>query len=258
MDNTTVIIQARTGSQRLPGKVLRLIAGKPVLEHIIDRVRRARRIQEIIVATTILKEDLGIVSLCASKGVRVYCGSENDVLDRYYQAARLAQAKHIVRITGDCPLIDPKVIDKVIARYERSAADYSSNVLAHTFPDGQDVEVFSFKALGKAWKEARLLSEREHVTPYIWKNPRLFALSGIEHKKDLSDKRWTLDNPEDLRFISKIYKHLYKKSPLFGMEDVLKLLKKHPEYEIINAKISRNEGYAKSLTNDTTIKKESA
>jgi len=256
MDKTIAIIQARTGSRRLPGKVLRLMAGKPVLEHIIDRVKGARRIQEVMVATTILKEDLGIVSLCAAKGVRVYCGSENDVLDRYYQAARLAQAERVVRITGDCPLIDPGIIDKVILDHRRSGSDYSSNVIAHTFPDGEDVEVFSFKALEKAWKEARLLSEREHVTPYIWKNPRLFTLSGIEHKDDLSAKRWTLDNPQDFKFISMIYRHLYGRKRSFGMTDVLKLLKNHPEYEMINAAISRNEGYARSLRNDRLVTKE--
>ncbi|MDD4907492.1 MAG: glycosyltransferase family protein [Candidatus Omnitrophica bacterium] len=253
MDKTIAIIQARTGSRRLPGKVLRLMAGKPVLEHIIDRVKGARRIQEVMVATTILKEDLNIVSLCAAKGVRVYCGSENDVLDRYYQAARLVQADNIVRITGDCPLIDPVIINKVINHHLRSRADYSANVLKHTFPDGEDVEVFSFNALEKAWKEARLLSEREHVTPYIWKNPRRFTLSGIEHQDDLSAKRWTLDNPQDLKFIDMIYRHLYGKKRSFGMTDVLKLLKSHPEYEMINAKISRNEGYAKSLKNDKVL-----
>jgi len=250
MKDITAIIQARIGSKRLPAKVLLKIKGKTILEHIVGRVSKSKLIGEIIVATTMLKEDLKIVNLCSKIGIRVYCGSENDVLDRYFQTARLVSAKHIVRITADCPLMDPKIIDEVIKLHLSNKADYTSNTIKETFPDGEDVEVFTFETLCKAWEKAKLCSEREHVTPYIRNNPVLFTLMGLENKKDFSDKRWTLDEKADYKFIKLIYLNLYKKNKLFGMGEVLKLLNAHPEYEIINNKIKRNEGYVKSLKKD--------
>lgn len=248
------IIQARISSTRLLGKVLLDLEGITVLEHVIKRVKSAKLIDEVIIATTIKKEDLKIVKLCADVGIRVFCGSYQDVLDRYYQVARLLDPKHIVRITADCPLIDPKIIDKVIRLHLKEKAGYTSNTLEETFPDGEDVEIFTFEALNKAWQNAKLLSEREHVTPYIKKRPKIFGIRNLECDKNLSDKRWTLDNPEDYDFIKIIYKNLYGKNNLFGIIEILAFLNKNPNIERINQHIIRNEGYLKSLNKDRALK----
>lgn len=249
------IIQARLGSTRLPGKILLDIEGKTVLEHVIDRVRPSKCIDDIVVATTIQKEDLKIVNLCSSNGTSVYCGSENDVLDRYYQAARLFNAENIVRITSDCPLIDPLIIDEIIKLHLEEKADYTSNTLKETYPDGLDIEVFTFEVLKESWKNANLTSEREHVTPYMRKN-QAFKRINLESKVDLSQKRWTLDNPEDYEFIKIIYKNLYNKNRFFNMNEILKFLNNNPEIEGINQSILRNEGYLKSLKEDKTVESE--
>jgi spore coat polysaccharide biosynthesis protein SpsF len=248
--NIIAIIQARTSSTRLPGKVLKIIEGKTVLEHVINRVRAAKNLDDVIVATTVKKEDLKIVKLCSYLGISVFCGSEEDVLDRYYQAARAFKANHIIRITADCPLIDPMVIDKVIELYFKKNADYATNTLPETFPDGLDNSIFSFETLSVAWKNAKLSSEREHVTPYIRKNPNIFKIVNLKCNIDLKDKRWTIDEPEDLKFIKIIYKNLYYEDSLFGMEAILNYLKENPEIEKINKNIIRNEGYFKSLNED--------
>jgi len=248
------IIQARTASTRLPGKVLKIIEGKTVLEHVINRVRAAKNIDDMVVATTVKKEDLEIVKLCASLGISVFCGSEDDVLDRYYQTAKLFKAGHIVRITSDCPLIDPQIIEEVIELYFQKKADYASNTMPETFPDGLDTEVFSYKTLKKAWKNAKLSSEREHVTPYIRKYPNIFKIVNLKCEYNLNDKRWTLDEPEDFKFIKIIYKNLYSEDSLFGMIKILDFLKKHPEIGELNKNIIRNEGYLKSLEKDKIIK----
>jgi spore coat polysaccharide biosynthesis protein SpsF (cytidylyltransferase family) len=246
------IIQARLGSTRLPGKVLLDLEGRTVLEHVVRRVKSSKHVDDVIVATTINMDDLEIVKLCTNLGIRVYCGSEDDVLDRYYQTARRFKADHIVRITSDCPLIDPVVIDEVIKLHFLDEADYSTNTIKETYPDGEDVEVFTFEALKQTWKNANLASEREHVTPYLRKNPA-FKIASLESKKDLSNKRWTLDNPEDYEFIKLIYKNLYNKNQLFGMEEILKFIDRNPEVEMINKSITRNEGYLKSLKEDKTL-----
>ena len=251
--STIAIIQARMGSTRLPGKVLLKLEDKTVLEHVIDRVRSSKHVDDVVVATTISKEDLRIVELCANLGVSVYCGSEDDVLDRYYQVAKLFKADNIVRITSDCPVIDPKIIGTVISLHFKKNVDYSSNVLKKTYPDGQDIEVFTFAALYEAWKNAKLASDREHVTPYIWKNPEIFRHANLEYIEDLSQKRWTLDNPEDYAFIKIIYKNLYNTHSLFDMESILNYIHEHPEIENINYHINRNEGYIKSLKDDKIL-----
>lgn len=244
------IIQARVNSTRLRGKVLIEIGGKTVLEHVIERVKKSRYIKNTILATTDRHEDSRIADLADKLGVDSYRGSENDVLDRYYQTAKLYNAKHIVRITADCPLIDPDIIDDVISRYFESKSDYCSNTLEVTFPDGQDVEVFSFETLSIAWENAKLLSEREHVTPYIKNHPDRFKLAGFRNKVDLSDKRWTLDREEDLMFIRAVIAGLYPQNPDFGMEDIMEFIKNNPQIEDINKGIVRNEGYLKSLEDD--------
>lgn len=248
------IIQARVSSTRLPKKVLEKIEDRTVLEHVINRVQATKKIDDIVVATTVKKEDLEIVQLCAKLGVSVFCGSEDDVLDRHYQAARLFKADHIVRITSDSPLIDPMVIDEVIKLYFKEEADYATNAMPATYPDGLDTEVFSFKTLKIAWKNAKLSSEREHVTPYVRKNPNIFKIVNLKCEYNLNDKRWTLDEPEDFEFIKIIYKNLYSEDSLFRMKKILDFLKKHPEIEELNNNIIRNEGYLKSLKKDKIIK----
>lgn len=250
MDKIFAIIQARMGSTRLPGKVMLNLEGKTVLEHVVERLRKAKTITEAVVAITTADNDIAIVDHCVKKNIRYYRGSENDVLDRYYSAAKLIGAAHVVRITADCPLIDPKVVDKVIELHLDMSADYTSNTIKDTFPDGEDTEVFTFETLARAWEEADLPSEREHVTPYIRKNRSLFKLSNLECGRDLSAKRWTLDEDRDYEFIKLIYRELYEDNPFFGMDEVLKLLEDHPEYERINRGIGRNEGYSKSLNDD--------
>lgn len=247
MNDIVAIIQARMGSTRLPAKVLLDLEDKTVLERVIERVKKSKFIQEAIVATTISKDDLKIVNLCAKMGIRVYCGSEDDVLDRYYQAARLLDRKHIVRITADCPLIDPKVIDRVIRAHLSKKADYTSNTIQETFPDGEDVEVFKFQTLKKAWEDAGLPSEREHVSPYIRKHQNLFRLENVSSEENLGRMRWTLDEKRDYKFIKLVYRKLYKKNRIFGMKETLRLLREHPEYQRINQGIKRNEGYLESL-----------
>jgi spore coat polysaccharide biosynthesis protein SpsF len=249
------IIQARMGSTRLPGKMLLpIIDNKGALELMLERVRRTRQLEKIVVATTTSPNDDRIADLCKRLGYDCFRGSEVDVLARYYRTAlAFGSPEVIVRLTGDCPLHDPDIIDIVVKEYLKGNCDYVSNASKCTFPDGLDVEVFSFSALEKAQREASLKSEREHVTSYMWEHPAIFKITNVEYKKDLSDKRWTLDEKEDYEFIKCIYKNLYKRKPTFGMDDILKLLAKHPELEEINRHISRNEGYQKSLKEDEIV-----
>lgn len=230
----SIIAQARISSTRLLGKVLRPILGKTVLEHLIIRLKAAKMIDNIIVATTDAKEDGEIVAIAEKLRVKSYQGSVNDVLDRFYKAAKQFGAQHIVRITADCPLMDPAVVDEGVAEYFSSGADYCSNVIIRTFPDGEDVEIFSFAALEKAWKEAKLSSDREHVTTYIRKHPEKFKLTNFKNNLNIADKRWTLDREEDFIFMERVYGALYAENPRFGMRDILDFLKKNPELEEIN------------------------
>lgn len=246
------IIQARMGSSRLSGKVLKELSGKPVLWHVVNRVSRSERIDDTVVATTCQKKDLEIVKYCAEQGIRVFVGSENDVLDRYYQAARLYKPKHVVRITADCPLHDYNVIDMVIQKHLDMNNDYTSNTLEDSFPDGLDCEVFTFCALEQAWNEAKLASEREHVTPYI-KKEKCFKKFSIKDSIDHSQYRWTMDTDSDFVFISRIFEELYEANPEFGKEEIYALLERCPELMAINQGIIRNEGYLKSIENDTIM-----
>ncbi|MCK4817281.1 glycosyltransferase family protein [bacterium] len=248
------IIQARVGSSRLPGKVLLRIGDKPILEYVVQRVRSASSIEDVVVATTTKEEDTVIAELAQSLNVKVYRGSENDVLDRYYQAVRLFNIKDVVRITADCPLIDPAIIDKVVQHYFESNADYCTNTLGETFPDGQDVEVFTADALADSWQNARLLSEREHVTSYMRIQTDKFKVVNVPNQVNLSDKRWTLDRPQDFPLIKEVLEAFYPKNPCFSMDDVLRFLKENPHLENINKDIKRNEGYSKSLEEDERLK----
>lgn len=243
-------IQARMGSSRLPGKVLMKISGKPVLEHVMTRAMKIPKVDEVIVLTTLSPADLPIVRFCSQSKTRVFCGSEHDVLDRFYQAAKLIRPDHIVRITADCPVIDPFVSSLVVDRHLRGKADYTSNTITETYPDGLDTEIFAFDSLQKAWEQASLPSEREHVTPYIRAHPELFRLLEVTSDRNLHEKRWTLDNREDFVFLSRVFRALYSRNRFFGMEQILHWLADHPEAELINSIIHRNAGYRKSLRQD--------
>jgi len=245
------IIQARMGSTRLPGKMMKIIEGKPLIWHVVNRVKEANTINQIVIATTEKKDDEILLKKAEEYGIEGFVGSENDVLDRFFKSAKKYNGDIIVRLTGDCPLLDPRVIDKVIKIYLDNEYDYVSNVLKPTYPDGLDVEVFSFNTLVKVWKEAELTSDREHVTTYIRNTcPDKFKTKNVENDKDLSNLRWTVDQEEDLKFVRKIYSNLSDKKFPFYMEDVLRLLNKNPELKEINTGIQRDEGYLKSLKRD--------
>ena len=250
-----LIVQARTGSTRLPSKVLLNLEGKTVLEQVIRRVKASKLVTDTLVATTISKKDFPILEICIKNNVQVFCGSEDDVLDRFYQSAKLFSPDHIVRITADCPMMDPAIIDNVINTHLKQNNDYTSNTLNETFPDGEDVEVFTFAALKNAWENASLMSQREHVTPFIRNHNEIFKIGSVSYDQNLSKKRWTLDNPEDFEFIKKVYSKLYKQNELFGMSEILNLLQSNPELEKINSDIIRNLGYIKSVNNDKEIQK---
>jgi glutamate-1-semialdehyde 2,1-aminomutase/spore coat polysaccharide biosynthesis protein SpsF len=241
------------GSTRLPGKVLADVAGRPMLEHIVSRLRRARLITDVIVATSVNKTDDRIAELGSKKSFQVFRGDENDVLDRYYQAAKSANADVVVRITGDCPLIDPEIVDRVVAAFLREHCDYVSNTLVCTYPDGLDTEVFSFAALESAWTEARRAADREHVTPFI-RTSRRFRLLNVESDLGRSTRhlRWTVDEPRDLEFIRAIYARLDKKE-FFGWHQVLALLDSDPILGNLNAACIRNEGFYRSVAHETAL-----
>lgn len=244
-------IQARMGSSRLPGKVLADISGKPMVQRVLERVRAADRVERVILLTTQEASDDPVAHLGKRLGFLVYRGSTADVLDRYHQAACQFKADPIVRVTADCPLVDPALIDQALGLYQKGGYDFVSTAYpTASFPDGMDVEVFSREALAKAWGEASLASEREHVTPYLWKNPQLFRIKNIRHSPDLSSYRWTVDEKPDLAFVREIYRHFEKRSNRFGMDEILHWVKQHPELQRLNDGIPRNEGYEKSLQQD--------
>ena len=249
---TIAIVQARMTSTRLPGKVLLPLAGKPVLAHVVERLSYCRMLAGTVVATTVDSSDDAIAAFCESERVAFYRGSLEDVLDRFYQAANRHGADPIVRITADCPAIDPVVVDAVIAGF--LAGDYDLYGLGGEFPDGLDCTVFAAKALEKAWKEAKLKSEREHVGPYVENHPEIFRIGGLELFHGLAHQRWTLDEPRDYTLLSVIFEKLYHPERPFLTHDVLSLLKQHPEFLVVNEGIIRNEGYMKSLQNDEAVK----
>lgn len=246
---TVAIIQARMGSSRLRGKIMAEIAGDPMLMHVIRRTEYSEKIDMIAIATSLSADDDTVEEFCIKKNISFFRGSLNDVLDRYYQAAQYFGADIVVRLTADCPLLDPKIIDKVIDTFVRGSYDYVSNCrLAATYPDGLDTEVFWFKVLKNAWQNATLKSEREHVTPFIYNHPELFSLGNVRNAVDLSSHRWTVDELQDLEFVKKIYEY-FKNRP-FGMHDILDLLNSNPNLLSINNMITRDEGYKISLNED--------
>lgn len=252
---TIVIVQARMGSTRLPGKVLKPLAGKPVLGHVVDRLACCRSIHAVVVATTTEPEDDVIAQWCEDHGVLCFRGASTDVLDRYYQAAKAYGGNVIVRITADCPMVDPQLVDELVN--ERAEGNYQVYGLSGEFPDGLDCEVFTFPALEAAWRLARLASEREHVTPYLFKHPGQFRIGSAEKFSGLGHLRWTLDEPADLRFLEEVFNRLYRDERNFYAADVLALLDAEPELLEFNRGILRNEGYRRSQEHDYRVPKRS-
>ncbi|MFH2106795.1 MAG: glycosyltransferase family protein [Candidatus Micrarchaeota archaeon] len=237
------IIQARMGSTRLPGKIMKEIAGRPILWHVIERVKRSKKISSIVIATTTNHEDDQVERFCKDNRLFLFRGSMDDVLDRYYNAARQNNADVIVRVTSDCPLVDPDVLDELVNLFLGGNYDYVSNNKPPSYPHGLDAEVFSFAALEKAWKEAKLSAEREHVTPYMRKNPGLFRIGNLRNKADLSKMRWTVDFEEDYLLVKKIYSLLGKKaiSHDFNFSEILRILNVHPELQKMNENVKWKE-----------------
>lgn len=248
----TAIIQARMLSTRLPGKMLMKILGKTVLWHVVQSVKRSKKIEKIVIATSTDKSDDPIVKECNENTINVFRGNLENVLDRYYNAAKKNNATTIIRITGDCPLIDAKVVDELIDLFEKKNYDYASNNNPPSYPHGLDAEVFSFNSLETAWKEAKLNSELEHVTPYIRKSPNKFRIGNKSYKENLSELRWTLDYKTDFDAISRIYSELGDRgiNHKFNWLDVLQIVRDHPDINQINSGFDRLEGYKKSVKND--------
>ncbi|MBD2464243.1 glycosyltransferase family protein [Oscillatoria sp. FACHB-1407] len=243
---TAAIIQARMGSTRLPGKVMKLLCGKTVLSHVITRVKACPLVDEVIVATTTQSADDAIAQEAEKAGVSCFRGSENDVLERYYLAAQKYNADVVVRVTSDCPLLDPEVLENLLDYFSMMddaglSIDYLSNTLERSYPIGLDAEVFTFNTLEIAYHNADQPYEREHVTPYIYQHPQIFALHNQHYDEDLSHYRWTLDTPEDLEFIEAVYQALYQPDRLFMMDDILELLKAKPHLTQINAHIQQKK-----------------
>jgi spore coat polysaccharide biosynthesis protein SpsF len=243
------IIQARMNATRLPGKVLMDLMGKPVLGHVIDRVLKSKRVGTLIVATSINPADDKIAEYVQKQTkLKVFRGSEEDVLERFYKCTLENKADVVVRITADNPLVDAEIIDRAVELFlSDSSISYCSNARKPSYPDGLDVEVLRFSALENAFANAKLNSEREHVCPYIWNRPEQFKLLNFEFEEDLSSWRWTLDKPRDFKLMEKIYSALYPQDPLFSFRKAIDYVKKNPELITLNNSEIRNEGYLKSL-----------
>ena len=250
MSNICCIIQARIGSTRLPGKVMMNVENqKPVLYFVIKQLQECKLIDKIIVATTTNAEDDQIVNYSKNLGIDCFRGSSKDVLDRYYQCAKEYLVSTIVRITSDCPLIDPEIVDSVINMFENNSYDYITNFLPNpTFPSGTEVEIFSINALKKAWENAKLPSEKEHVTPYFSNHQDEFKITHIKNSENLSHLRWAVDKMEDLKLVRKIVSKI-KKRPIL-MKNIVDLFSKEPELTEINKNVNRKEGDTKSLKED--------
>ncbi len=236
------VIQTRTGSTRLPGKVLKPLGGKPSFVRMVERVKESLSAGEVVVATTVLPEDVIIERICDYEGIPCFRGHPTDLLDRHYEAARSFGADVVVKIPSDCPLIDPGVVDRVILYFlrHRRHYDYVSNLHPQTYPDGNDVEAMHMGVLETAWREASRGFEREHTTPFIWDNPGRFRIGNVAWELGLNYSmtyRWVLDYREDYDVISPVYEHLSRENPLFGIGDILRFLDDHPHIR------SRNAGY---------------
>lgn len=243
------IIQARMGSSRLPGKAMKLVDDKnPVLYYVINQLKYSNLIDKLVVATTTLPEDDIIESYVKKIGIECFRGSENDVLDRHYQCAKKFSFEIIVRIPSDKPLIDPEIVDNVIKKFTTGSYDYVTNFLPYSFPYGTEVEVFSFNALETTWKNSKLPSEREHVTPYIYKNEKKFSIFNLASSKDLSKYRWEVDRENDLKLVRMIVAKIIDRPIL--TKNIIELFSKEPNLIKINQTDTPDEGYTKSLKED--------
>ncbi|MGF1933564.1 MAG: glycosyltransferase family protein [Nostoc sp. ChiQUE02] len=239
---TVAIIQARMGSTRLPGKVMKQLCGKTVLSHVISRVKACFLVDAIVVATTNSLADDVIVIESEKCGIHCFRGSEDDVLERYYLAAKEYQADVIIRITSDCPLFDSEVLTAMLEYFKTETGDgleidYLSNCLRRSYPRGLDAEVFTFKVLEKAFQEAHESYEREHVTPYIYEHPETFSLYNQTNNEDISNYRWTLDTEEDWKLIEAVYTDLYQEGKIFTTNEVIAQFRVKPELVKLNAHV---------------------
>ena len=232
------IIQARMNSTRLPGKVLKNIGGKTMLARVVGRAKRAKLLDSLMVATSVEPADQAIIAECEQLEVAHFCGSEDDVLDRYYRAAKACRTEVAVRITADCPLIEPDIIDRVVGAFLDVQPDYASNTLERTYPRGLDVEVIHMEALERTWYEAADKYQRIHVTPYIYQNPDRFQLLSVTAESNYSAYRWTVDEPEDLKFVRSVYAR-FDDRDVFSWLDVLHLLKQEPDLADMNRAIQQ-------------------
>jgi glutamate-1-semialdehyde 2,1-aminomutase/spore coat polysaccharide biosynthesis protein SpsF len=252
---TTAIIQARMGSTRLPNKTLMKIEGRPLLWHLLERIKKTKLVDRTVIATTHNPRDKSIMDFAKKYDVKVVRGNEDDVLDRTYRVAKEDKADTIVRVTPDCPLACPQIIDKVISEYLKGGYDYVTNTLLLTYPDGCDVEVFSFNALEEAWKKCKDPVGREHVTPYMRDSER-FKIKNVVNKNPVEpgEYKWTVDRREDLEFVRTVYKHLYKEGRIFSYNKVMELLKRRPDIKKINSNRVTNEGYYRSILKTPEIR----
>ena len=249
-----VMIQARCGSTRLPNKVMKDLCGKPSLQRMIERVQRSNLVDEVMVVTSINKENLPILKLCSEMGIRVGVGSEEDVLDRYYQTAKLLKPKYIIRLTADCPCFDPKLLDEAL-RTINSETDYMG-MLSETFADGLDIQIIKYSALERSWLEAKHSFEREHVTQYAIRHPEIFVLQDfVSPIGYFGDQRWTVDEQEDFEVVKCIFNYFINECGTddFGYIDVLSFINKHPEIKKMNSKYTRDEGLKKSIREDKIL-----
>ncbi len=239
-ERTVAIIQARMGSSRLPGKVMLEIAGQPMLTHVVRRARQAASLDGVVVATTTDPGDDPVADYCRSHEILFYRGDPQDVLDRYYQTAKTFDAREIVRLTADCPLIDPSVIDLVVKRFRHNNVDFAANRLPppwhRTYPIGLDIEVCTFAALERAWQEADQPHQREHVTPYLYEEPDRFKILLVDHEPDYGNHRWTVDTVEDLALVREIFARFSPEED-FSWTAVLALLEREPSLAAINANV---------------------
>jgi spore coat polysaccharide biosynthesis protein SpsF (cytidylyltransferase family) len=243
------IIQARMGSTRLPGKVLEKVDGVPLLKIMLDRVSLSKRINQVVIATSTLPNDDQIVGFCCDEGVEVFRGSEENVLSRYFECATEYGAKTIVRLTADCPLVDPEVIDDVVELFESSGVDFAANTVPpenSTFPDGSDVEVFSYTALSRAYKEVKNSSDKEHVTFYFWKDPaRNFKTKQLQNSENWSKFRLTVDYPEDLEVVKQISGKFCNRKKIPRLAEIINYIEERPEIFALNSKYNFGEGWNK-------------
>lgn len=246
----TAIIQARVNSTRLPNKIFSDILGKPLIWHVVERIKQSLLIGKIVLATTLNKKDDIIEEWAKENQIYFYRGSEDDVLERYYETAKKYNATNIARITSDDPFKDPEIIDKVVKLFLDNNLDFAYNNNPVSFPEGLDTEVFSFKALERAHLYSREAFEREHVTQYFYRNPEKFSQKNLSCNENFSHLRWTMDTIEDLEMTRMVYAELYHENPNFRMSDILALLKRKPEIARINSSVKRSTMYNNSNTNE--------